>query len=115
MPCTGEKPTEEPENCITDCLSSGLSLETESGIRTAFDADPDLGITLLFQRYYGLLCSYAFRTVRSEERAERIVSDVFYEFDRQRRFLTITTSFRTCLFMEVQNRLPDRSVKPGYD
>ncbi|MBN8824500.1 MULTISPECIES: sigma factor [unclassified Spirosoma] len=71
----------------------------------AFDVDPDLGITLLFQRYYVSLCSYAFRTVLSEEKAEYIVSDVFYEFHRQRRFLTMTTSFRTFLFTEVRNRL----------
>ncbi|GAB4020101.1 RNA polymerase sigma-70 factor [Spirosoma koreense] len=82
-------------------------MDTELFIRKNFEQDADAGISLLFRLYYSVLCSHAVRFVSSKEVAEDIVSDIFYEFHSQLRFLTITSSYRAYLFTTVRNRAFD--------
>ena len=79
-------------------------LDTELLIRQAFDVQPNDGMSLLFDHYYPLLCSHAVRFVLSKNIAEDIVSDIFYEFHAQQRYLHITVSYRAFLFTAVRNR-----------
>ena len=65
------------------------------------------GMSLLFRLYYVTLCSHAARYVSSRAIAEDIVSDIFYEFQADLRYQTITTSYRAYLFMAVRNRAFD--------
>ncbi|GAB3950563.1 hypothetical protein GCM10028805_28850 [Spirosoma harenae] len=81
--------------------------DTELFLRKAFEEDVDNGIGLLFRQYYALLCSHAVRYVSSKAIAEDIVSDIFYEFQAESRYLTINTSYRAYLFTAVRNRAFD--------
>ncbi|WP_245565022.1 sigma-70 family RNA polymerase sigma factor [Spirosoma spitsbergense] len=92
---TGEYPAER---------SNG---DTELFLRKTFEQDVDAGITLLFRQYYAMLCSHAVRYVSSKAIAEDIVSDIFYEFQVDLRYQTITSSYRAYLFTMVRNRAFD--------
>ena len=76
-------------------------------LRKTFEQDSRAGISLLFRQYYSMLCSHAVRYVSSKAIAEDIVSDVFYEFQVDQRYQTVTTSFRAYLFTMVRNRAFD--------
>lgn len=81
--------------------------DTELFLRKTFEQDVDAGITLLFRHYYAMLCSHAVRYVSSKAIAEDIVSDIFYEFQVDLRYQTITSSYRAYLFTMVRNRAFD--------
>lgn len=81
--------------------------DNELFLRKTFEQDVNAGISLLFRQYYSMLCSHAVRYVSSKAIAEDIVSDVFYEFQVDQRYQTITTSFRAYLFTTVRNRAFD--------
>lgn len=83
------------------------SWDTELLLRKAFQEGPENGMSLLFRLYYAILCSHAVRYVSAKAIAEDIVSDIFYEFQAQSRYETITTSFRAYLFTAVRNRAFD--------
>lgn len=87
--------------------STTVSLDTELFLRKTFEEDVDAGISLLFRQYYVMLCSHAVRYVSSKAVAEDIVSDIFYEFQVGKRYITTTTSFRAYLFTMVRNRAFD--------
>jgi RNA polymerase sigma-70 factor (ECF subfamily) len=87
--------------------STNVPLDTELFLRKTFEEDVDAGISLLFRQYYVMLCSHAVRYVSSKVIAEDIVSDIFYEFQVGKRYLTITSSFRAYLFTMVRNRAFD--------
>jgi RNA polymerase sigma-70 factor (family 1) len=82
-----------------------LGQTVEMQIKQAFDAgDVNRGMALLFEQYYPLLCSHAVRYVASKVIAEDIVSELFYEFQANQTYRTVTTSFRAFLFTSVRNR-----------
>jgi len=81
--------------------------DNELFLRKTFEQDVNAGVSLLFRQYYPMLCSHAVRYVSSKAVAEDIVSDVFYEFQVDQRYQTITTSFRAYLFTMVRNRAFD--------
>ncbi|MBN8824927.1 MULTISPECIES: RNA polymerase sigma-70 factor [unclassified Spirosoma] len=92
----------------TGTPSSGkASWDNELFLRKAFQEDAERGISLLFRQYYALLCSHAVRFVSSKAIAEDIVSDIFYEFQAESRYKSITSSFRAYLFTAVRNRAFD--------
>jgi RNA polymerase sigma-70 factor (ECF subfamily) len=92
----------------TEQQSSGRgNWDNELFLRKAFEENIDHGISLLFRHYYALLCSHAVRYVPSKAIAEDIVSDIFYEFQTESRYQTITTSYRAYLFTAVRNRAFD--------
>ena len=84
-----------------------ISLWQRLFLRKTFEQDSRAGISLLFRQYYSMLCSHAVRYVSSKAIAEDIVSDVFYEFQVDQRYQTVTTSFRAYLFTMVRNRAFD--------
>lgn len=81
-----------------------INLDTELFLRKTFEQDVDAGISLLFRQYYPMLCNHAVRYVSSKAIAEDIVSDIFLEFQVDKRYLTTTSSFRSYLFTMVRNR-----------
>ena len=87
--------------------SDKASWDTELFLRMAFQEGAENGMSLLFRLYYTILCSHAVRYVSSKAIAEDIVSDIFYEFQAESRYETITTSFRAYLFTAVRNRAFD--------
>ena len=87
--------------------SDKASWDTELFLRRAFQEGAENGMSLLFRFYYAILCSHAVRYVSSKAIAEDIVSDIFYEFQADLRYQTITTSFRAYLFTAVRNRAFD--------
>lgn len=87
--------------------TAGRVIDAEFLLRRAFEADPDAGMALLFQHYYGPLCSHAVRFVASKAIAEDLVSDIYYEFHVGQLHRGITTSFRAFLFTAVRNRAFD--------
>lgn len=82
-------------------------LDPELLIRQAFQSEPEAGMSMLFHQYYPMLCNHAVRFVSSKAIAEDIVSDIFFEFHSQQRYLHITTSFRAFLFTSVRHRAFD--------
>ncbi len=87
--------------------SGRLGRDTELFLRKTFEQDVDAAISLLFRQYYSLLCSHAVRYVSSKAIAEDIVSDIFYEFQVDQRYRTITSSYKAYLFTMVRNRAFD--------
>ena len=69
-----------------------------------FATDPRQGCELLFRKYYGAMCSHTIRYVYSKEVAEDIVSEIFYNFWKEKLYLTITTSYQAYLFRAVRYR-----------
>jgi RNA polymerase sigma-70 factor (family 1) len=98
---------EETLKKVLTSESKTFMLDVEQAIRVAFDKDIESGMALLFDYYYGSLCSHALRFVMSKTIAEDIVSDIFYEFHVHQRHTYITTSFRAFLFTAVRNRAFD--------
>ncbi len=78
--------------------------DDELFIRKNLEADPRLGLELLYKRYYQPLCTHAVKFVGSREVAEDLVSEIFFDFYIQNKFLEITTSYRLYLFRTVRNR-----------
>lgn len=101
---TGTPETQFPP---ADERAAGRILNVEYLIRRAFATDPDAGVALLFQHYYGPLCSHAVRFVASKAIAEDLVSDLYYEFQVGKLHRTVATSFRAFLFTAVRNRAFD--------
>lgn len=100
----------EQEGALKKALTSEskmFMLDAEQAIHVAFDKDIESGMALLFDYYYGSLCSHAVRFVMSKTIAEDIVSDIFYEFHVNKRHTYIRTSFRAFLFTAVRNRAFD--------
>ncbi len=102
----GTLPVDLAEN-FTKQLSGKSNVDTELFLRKTFEQDASAGISLLFRQYYTLLCSHAVRYVSSKAIAEDIVSDIFYEFQVDLRYKTVTSSFRAYLFTMVRNRAFD--------
>ena len=97
----------EPTDPLRRALESegkAFVFDVENTIKTAFDADIESGMSLLFQYYYAVLCSHSVRFVQCKAVAEDIVSDIFYEFHVHQRHQYITSSFRAFLFTSVRNR-----------
>lgn len=84
-------------------MGNGLSIEQDSfllmrlseGNKTAFDS--------LFKKYYGPLCSYAYRFVELED-AEEIVQDVLLWLWENKENLNIQISLSSYLFKSVYHR-----------
>jgi len=79
-------------------------LDEELLIKKTFENDPRAGCEILFQKYYGILCSHAIRFVYSKAVAEDIVSEIFCRFWSERTYLSVTTSYRAYLFKAVRYR-----------
>lgn len=100
---TGPLPVDLTED-FANILTGKPNVDTEMFLRKTFEQDANAGISLLFRQYYTLLCSHAVRYVSSKAIAEDIVSDIFYEFQADLRYQTITSSYRAYLFAMVRNR-----------
>lgn len=87
--------------------SKSLDFDAEQQVKRAFEENPNAGITLLFRLYYSALCSHALRFVSSKAIAEDLVSDLFYEFHSQERYLKIDNSYRAYLFAATRHRAFD--------
>ncbi|MDJ1500829.1 RNA polymerase sigma-70 factor [Xanthocytophaga agilis] len=84
--------------------SAENQVDTELFIRKAFDTDAWEGCSLLFRRYYPVLCSHAIRYVYSREIAEDLVAEIFHDFWKNRIFEQVHSSYRSYLFKTVRNR-----------
>ncbi|GAB3996632.1 RNA polymerase sigma-70 factor [Spirosoma daeguense] len=73
-------------------------------IKNCFTNSPKEGFELLFRKYYTNLCNHAIRYVYSKDIAEDIVAEVFTNFWNYKIHETITTSFRSYLYISVKNR-----------
>lgn len=61
----------------------------------------------IFHRTYKSLCSLSCRIVHNLEQAEEIVDDVFFSFWKNRKTISISTSFNSYLLVSVRNRSLD--------
>ena len=78
--------------------------DEEFFIRKTLLENHQLGIELLYSRYYQVLCTHAIKFVGSREIAEDIVSEIFYQFYSKRIFERVTSSYRAYLFRSVRNQ-----------
>ena len=82
----------------------------KSGDENAFD--------YLFNYYYPGLIVYATRLLTNQHLAEEIVQGVFLKLWQDRRFIEISTSFKSYVFQSVKNKCLDvlkhRKVKDEY-
>lgn len=58
----------------------------------------------LFRRYYGFLCSYAYKTVKDSANAEEIVQEFFVRLWEKREQLSIDTSVKNYFFRSIRNQ-----------
>lgn len=86
---------------------------TDSLFQRVASADDRQAFEYIFNRTYKSLCALSCRIVKNEEQAEEIVDDVFYNFWKNRKSITISTSFVSYLLVSVRNRSLDylRKVK----
>jgi RNA polymerase sigma-70 factor, ECF subfamily len=75
----------------------------EELLRRMKQDDPD-ALKILFEKYYSLLCSFAFRFVKSIHLAEEAVSDVFLNIWLKKDNIEIRTNLRTYLYTSVRNQ-----------
>ena len=73
-------------------------------IRKKFEVDPTSGCSLLFRKYYSGLCSHAVRFLYSKEIAEDIVSDLFFDFWKNKKYELVQKSYSAYLYKSVRNR-----------
>ncbi len=83
---------------------SAAILDDELFIRKNLEVNPRTGVELLYKRYYQPMCTHAVKFVGAREVAEDLVSEIFFDFYSQNKFLDITTSYRLYLFRTVRNR-----------
>jgi RNA polymerase sigma-70 factor (ECF subfamily) len=58
---------------------------------------------LVFNKYYGVLCSYSYRLIKDEETAKERVSDTFMKLWKKRHQIEITQGLKPYLFRSVHN------------
>ncbi len=76
------------------------------------------GFELLFNDYYGQLCSYANSFLNSVEDSEEVVQEVFFKLWTKRETIAVNTSFKQYLYRSVRNTcynsIRHRKVKDSY-
>ena len=77
-------------------IEEELVRQISSGDQRAFEC--------LFKMYYKRLCRFAFLIVRSKERSEEAVSDVFFNIWMKREQLAPERNIRSFLYTSVHNR-----------
>ena len=73
-------------------------------IQKTLETNPELGVELLYRRYYQPLCTHAIKFVGSRQVAEDMVSDLFYDFYTNRIYTTVTPSYASYLFKAIRNK-----------
>ncbi len=58
---------------------------------------------ILFHKYYGILCSFAFKLIHDDVAAEEIVQDFFVKLWEKREQISIETSVKNYFFRSVKN------------
>ena len=96
-------PGESPRPLHTPSRTTAL-VDNEYFIRTAFAQSPEKGFESLFRLYYNALCSHALRFVYTQEVAEDIVSEVFYQLWKTNAYATVEFTYRTYLYAAVRHR-----------
>ena len=90
MPATHESP-------------AGVDACETGALRMMFMQNPQKALTMLFKRYYGPLCSHAFRFVGCRQVAEDLVGEVFFQFCRTSAYQNVRSSYSSYLFRSVRN------------
>lgn len=85
----------------TDLQWDGV-LDNDIFIRHVLLKNPEKGFEMIFKANYTSLCNLAVRYVYSKDIAEDIVSDVFCDFWKNKRFEKVSCTFRTYLFQSVR-------------
>ena len=63
---------------------------------------------IMYRRFYQRLASFAYRFTQSSDKAEEVVSDVFYKLWKNRKNIEITSSLQSYLFTSVRNKCLDK-------
>jgi RNA polymerase sigma-70 factor (ECF subfamily) len=63
----------------------------------------EFAFSILFKRYYGTLCQFAFRYSQDKHKAEEIVSEVFMVIWQRHSSLSISVSLKSYLYACVRN------------
>ncbi len=69
----------------------------------ALSKGEEFAFSILFKRYYGTLCQFAFRYSQDKQQAEEIVSEIFMIIWQKRSSLTISVSLKSYLYACVRN------------
>lgn len=77
-------------------------LDNDIFIRHVLLKNPEKGFEMIFKANYTSLCNLAVRYVYSKDVAEDIVSEVFFDFWKNKRFEKVSCTFRTYLFQSVR-------------
>lgn len=89
---------------IPDCMANKQP-ESESliNIRNIFQTSPEKGLGLLFRQLYDPLCSYAAHLVNTNQTAEQLVGNVFFQFYLTKAYKNGLTDYTAYLFNAVVN------------
>ena len=77
----------------------------QHGDYTAFES--------LYRRFYVALTNYAYRYMRCRDKADDMVSEVFYKLWKKRAAISVTTSLQSYLFTSVRNKCLDQIRAEG--
>jgi RNA polymerase sigma-70 factor (ECF subfamily) len=91
-----------------------VSLEERRWLLAMRDGDPQ-AFEQIFRAYYGKLCSFALRYVRTRENAEDVVHDVLFAIWRERATYEIRGTLRSYLYTAVRNRALDHLKREGVE
>lgn len=67
----------------------------------------------LYRKFYSALTNYAYRYMKSREKADDMVSEVFYKLWNKRSSIAVTTSLQSYLFTSVRNKCLDQLRTEG--
>ncbi|MGD1043943.1 MAG: RNA polymerase sigma-70 factor [Bacteroidota bacterium] len=77
---------------------------TDEELLRRIKGDDPKALKILFERYYSLLCRFAFRFVKTIHLAEEAVSDVFLALWLKKNNIEIRTNLKTYLYTAVRNQ-----------
>ena len=82
---------------------SNVINDDEFFLRRVLYENHEMGMELLYKRYFQPLCSHAIKYVGSKSIAEDIVSEIFLQLYSKKAYLNIETSYRFYLYRAVRN------------
>ena len=104
LPINAEKDTGNIFPTTDEKQDGILFKDDDIFIKKIFETDPGKAFELLFNKYYGSLCSHATRFVYSKQKAEDLVTDVFVLFWHNKLFTNVKRTYRSYFFTAVRNK-----------
>lgn len=85
---------------VSDCEP----METDLQLFSRIKKNDKMSFEILFKQYYSNLCYFATHFTKDRDAAEDIVQEFFTYLWQRRRFITISSSFKSYVYQSIRNR-----------